>query len=92
MVTPSHDEPPTRRDFEQLSKSVERLTSIIEQFPDKVAQLYVRADVYARDQKIHDQVHAEQSKDINGLQKVFNVVVGFVFAGIGTALLAVILR
>ena len=92
MVTPSTDEPPTRRDFEQLSKSVERLTSIIEQFPDKIAALYVRADVYAKDQTIHEHTHAEHEKDITGLQKVLNVGVGFVLAAVGTALLASVLR
>lgn len=88
----SQDEPPSRRDFELLYKSVERLTHTIERLPDKMAQLYVRLDVYERDQKIHDNTHTEQAKDISGLEQIVKIVVGFVFAGIGTALLAVILR
>lgn len=90
MMVP--DEPPTRRDFEQLYRSVERLTRTLEELPDKVAQLYVRRDVYERDQRLHDNTHTEQAKDISGLQKIVNVVIGFVFAGVGTALLAVVLR
>lgn len=86
------DESPTRRDFEQLYRSVERLTRTLEELPDKVAQLYVRQDVYDRDQRIHAQTHGEFTKDISGLQKIVNVVIGFVFAGVGTALLAVVLR
>jgi hypothetical protein len=86
------DEPPSRRDFELLYRSVERLTQTIEALPDKMAALYVRLDNYERDQRIHDHTHIEQEKDISGLQEVVKWVIGFVFAGVGGALLAVVLR
>lgn len=78
------DAPPSRRDFERLRHAIESI-------PDKMAELYVRADNYARDQKIHDITHGEQRKDIDGLQNIVKAVIGFVFATIGGALMALIL-
>lgn len=89
---PEPDDPPSRRDFELLYRSVEKLTRTLEQLPDKMAATYVRLDTYQRDQIIHDHKHDEQDKDIGGLQGVVKWVVGFVFAAVGTALLAVVLR
>ena len=88
MVTPSPDEPPTRRDFDRLVQSVDQLNQTIKE----LATLYVHQDVYDKDQIIHGITHQGHTKDISDLESIVKWVVGFVFAGVGAAILTAVLR
>lgn len=59
---------PTKRDFDRLSTAVERLTDRLEDLPNRIALIYLRQDVYARDQKLHERVHNDQQQDIDSVK------------------------
>lgn len=85
------DDAPSRRDYHQLSASVDRLTRVVENLPDKMAATYVRKDVYDGDQRLHEQIHSEMRGDISGLQKAKWAVIGFVLAAVGSAVMGTVL-
>jgi hypothetical protein len=60
----SPDDQPLRRDFEHLSQTVEKLTRTLEGLQVMMAATYVRQDVYAAHQKLHDKTHDELAGDI----------------------------
>lgn len=92
-MAPHPDDAQSRRDvdIDLLQRSIERLTKTIEEWPDKMERLYVRADVYAKDQIIHANIHTAQKEDISGLQKIVAGAIGFILAGVGAAILKTVL-
>lgn len=51
---PVTDDGPSARDFERLSVAVDRLTRTVEGLPEKIAEIYVRQDVYKAEKKAQD--------------------------------------
>jgi hypothetical protein len=83
----SPDAPASRRDFEHLSATVEKLTRTLESLQLTMAATYVRKDVYEADQKVHDKTHAEHTEDIDSLKSTNQ----WILRSVGAALIPLII-
>lgn len=81
---PIDDDGPLRRDLERLSGVVERLTHTLENLPDRMAQIYVRQDVYRAEQNAQD-------REINGLNSMATWVIRIVLGAVVVAVLGLVI-
>lgn len=78
------DDAPSRRDFERLSFVVEKLTRILEELPDKMAEIYVRKDVYQAEK-------SKQDKEIDDLNSIKDWAIRLVLGVVMLALLGLVI-
>lgn len=67
-----------------LASEVGRLRQAVEDLPDKIAARYVSEKLYLSEQ-------AQQDREINGLKRARDAVVGLILATVGAALLKLVL-
>lgn len=91
MGPPPDDDAPSRRDFEQLSTAVQKLTTIIEELPERVAAIYVRQDLYDKDQRLHDKTHQELETELKGLTSARDWAIKIIVGAVLVALLGLVL-
>lgn len=88
---PTPDDGPTRRDYLHLSTAVEKLTITLEDLPVRMAEIYVRKDVYDKDQELHRAIHKEHREDINGLTNWKEMILKILVSAVMVTVLGLIL-
>lgn len=82
-MSPTEDDGPSARDFERLSRVVEKLTTTLEELPQRMAEIYVRKDVYHAEQNAQD-------KEINGLNALRDWAISIIVGAVMVALLGLV--
>lgn len=80
---PVNDDGPSARDFERLSGVVEKLTRTLEDFPQRMAETYVRKDVYLVEQRTQD-------KEIDGLNSIKDWAIRIILGVVLVAMLGLV--
>lgn len=81
---PIDDDGPLRRDLERLSGVVEKLTRTLEDLPARMAETYVRKDVYLIEQE-------RQDEKIDGLDSIKDWAIKIVLGMVLVALTGLVL-
>lgn len=89
-MAPGPDDAPSRSDFQRLATQMEKLTASIEAWTDRMDRTYLRQDVYARDQRVHEVDHAAMNKNLNMLNSIVKVVAQVVGSAIILGLLGLL--
>lgn len=87
---PIDDDGPLRRDLERLSGVVERLTHTLENLPDRMAQIYVRQDVYNAEQRERDKEQEVQDREIEGLNSIKDWAIRIILGVVLVAMLGLV--
>lgn len=82
MVT--NEDGPSAKDFERLSRVVEKLTYTLEELPQRMAEIYVRKDVYLIEQE-------RQDEKIDGLDSIKDWAIKIVLGMVLVALTGLVL-
>lgn len=81
---PPHDHPWPPYMYAHLSAVVEKLTKTLEELPNRVAEIYVRKDVYQAEQKAQD-------REIDNLNTMKDWVIRIVLGAVLLALLGLVI-